>query len=97
VELNWLRILAARQTTIAAAKAYQAEVRLFERGQRTSTDVLIAAGLIADAQLAEIDALAQYQNGKVDLAVATGTMLGYGRVAWGPPAGASGGKPAPPP
>jgi hypothetical protein len=75
----------------------QRGVPLFERGQRTSTDVLIAAGLIADAQFAEIDALTQYQNAKVDLAVATGTMLGYGRVAFGPPADAPGGKPAPAP
>jgi outer membrane protein TolC len=82
VELGWERIVAASRASTAAHRAYEAEVKQFERGLRTSTDVLIAAGFQADSQSSYISALVEYQNAKVALAVATGTMLGYGRVSW---------------
>jgi outer membrane protein TolC len=82
VEFNFQLILEARQATVAAARAYAGELRQFERGLRTSTDVLIALTNVADAQTVEINAIVQYQIAKVNLAVATGTMLGYSRVNW---------------
>jgi outer membrane protein TolC len=84
VEANWQRILAARQTSIVNARVYEAEQRQFELGLRTSTDVLDAQTKLADAQSAEIRALAEYQIALVDLAYATGTILGAARIHWEP-------------
>ena len=81
---NWQRILAARQATILAARTLQAEQNQFEVGARTSTDVLDAATALANAQLTEINALTDYQIAQVDLAFATGTLLGASKVDWEP-------------
>ena len=43
-------------------------------GARTATDVLDAQSRLAEAQSAEIRALAEYQISLVDLAFATGTI-----------------------
>ncbi len=76
----WQRILAAREETLLAARNYQAEQRQFIGGVRTSTDVLIAADFLAEAQVREINALAAYEIAKIDIAFVTGTLLGSGRV-----------------
>lgn len=76
----WQRILAAREETLLAARNWQAEQRQFIAGVRTSTDVLIAADFLADAQVRELNALAAYEIAKIDIAFATGTLLGNGRV-----------------
>ncbi|MHC5028316.1 MAG: TolC family protein [Planctomycetota bacterium] len=78
----WLRILAARQSVLAAARTYEGEVRQFDNGVRTSTDVLDAAARLADAQLDEIRAITDYQISQIDIASATGTLLGYNAVEW---------------
>ncbi|MDI6449785.1 TolC family protein [Anaerobaca lacustris] len=83
-EANWQRILAARQNSILNGRLYEAEKRQFELGLRTSTDVLDAQTKFANAQSAEIAALAEYQIALVDLAYATGTVLGAARVQWDP-------------
>ena len=79
---NWQRILAARQESILSGRTYEAERRQFEVGQRTSTDVLDAAARLAEAQSREIQALTDYQIAQVDIAFATGTLLGHDRVRW---------------
>jgi len=84
VEANWQRILASRQTAILNGRLYEAEKRQFELGLVTSTDVLEAQASFADAQSAEIQALAEYQISLVDLAYATGTLLGSAKVRWEP-------------
>ncbi|MEN6332959.1 MAG: TolC family protein [Phycisphaerales bacterium] len=84
VEANWQRILAARQNTIVNARLYQAEQREFEVGMSTSTDVLDAQFNFANAQTSEIRALADYQISLVDMAFATGTILGADRIQWEP-------------
>ncbi|MBL7214586.1 MAG: TolC family protein [Phycisphaerae bacterium] len=86
VESNWLRVLAARQNTILQERLYQAEIRQFENGLTTSTDVLEAQTNFANAQSTEINALAEYQIALVDLAYATGTLLGAAQVDWEPAA-----------
>jgi len=88
-EANWQRILAARQNSILNGRLYEAERRQFELGARTSTDVLDAQTTFANAQSAEISALAEYQIALVDLAYATGTILGAAHIQWAPivPAG----------
>lgn len=82
LESNWLRVLAARQSTILNERLYQAEIRQFENGLSTSTDVLEAQTNFTDAQSSEINALAEYQIALVDLAYATGTLLGAAQVEW---------------
>ena len=81
---EWQRILAARQAVILTGRTYQGEKRQFEVGVRTSTDVLDAAARLADAQSSEVQALADYQIARVDIAFGTGTLLGYGRILWTP-------------
>ena len=77
---NWQRILAARNEAVLAGRTYEAERRQFELGRRTSTDVLDAAERLALAQSREIRAVTDYQVAQVDIAFATGTLLGHGRV-----------------
>ncbi|MBC7835926.1 MAG: TolC family protein [Phycisphaerales bacterium] len=84
VEAGWQRILAARQAAIAAARTFLAEQRQNEVGLRTSTDVLDAAARLAESQSAEIRAISDYQIALVDLAFATGTLLGAVEVDWEP-------------
>ncbi|MBX3387003.1 MAG: TolC family protein [Phycisphaeraceae bacterium] len=84
VELGWKRILAARQAAITAARTLEAEQRQFDAGARTSTDVLDAATRLADAQRAEVRAIADYEIGLVDLGFATGTLLGAAKLAFEP-------------
>ncbi len=84
VEANWQRILAARQSSLLNGRLFEAEQRQFEQGLRTSTDVLDAQIKFADAQSAEIRALADYQISLVDVAYATGTILGAARIQWEP-------------
>jgi outer membrane protein TolC len=84
LEANWQRILASRQNAILAGRLFEAEKKQFELGMRTSTDVLDAQTKFADAQSAEILALAEYQIALVDVAYATGTLLGAAKVQWEP-------------
>jgi outer membrane protein len=81
---NWYRIIAARKRVDAAARVYEAEVRQFNQGIRTSTDVNIAQTNLANAALAEVSAITDYQISQTDIAQATGTVLGQTRVAWSP-------------
>lgn len=80
VEANWQRILAGRQNTLLQARLYDAELRQFEIGLRTSTDVLEAQTRLAEAQRAEIAALTEYHISLVDAAHATGTLLGAAKI-----------------
>ncbi|HPO69518.1 MAG TPA: TolC family protein, partial [Anaerohalosphaeraceae bacterium] len=75
---------ASRQSALLEERLYQAEIRQFEIGLRTSTDVLAAQANFANAQSAEINALTEYQISLVDLAYATGTLLGSAQVEWAP-------------
>lgn len=84
LEANWQRVLASRQRTILDGRLFEAEKRQFELGLGTSTDVLQAQTDFADAQSAEILALSEYQIALVDLAYATGTLLGAAKVRWEP-------------
>ena len=74
--------MAARQRVDHAQRVLLAEQRQFELGLRTSTEVLEANAALANARSSEIRALTEYQIAQVDLAVATGTLLGAARVRW---------------
>lgn len=80
LERNWRRILATEQGVVAAYRDYRVEQSQFQLGARTSTDVLFSAGRLAEAQLSQIRAFADYEIAQVYLARATGTLLGHGRV-----------------
>jgi len=84
LEANWQRIRASRRSAALAKRNLEAEERQFGLGLRTSTDVLDAQTRLADAELAEIRAEGEYQIAKVDLAFATGTLLGEAAVQWAP-------------
>jgi outer membrane protein len=84
LQANWQRILAARQSSILYGRLSDAEIRQFELGYVTSTDVLEAQSNFADAQSAEILALTDYQISLVDLAYATGTVFGSAKIRWEP-------------
>ncbi len=84
LEANWQSILASRQNAILAGRLYEAEKRQFAAGLRTSTDVLDQQAKFANAQSAEIRALTEYQISQVDLAYATGTLLGAAKIRWDP-------------
>jgi len=84
VQANWQRILASRQRVTLAERVLAAEQRQFDQGLRTSTEVLEAQASLADARSAELRALVEYQVAQVDLAVATGTLLGAAKVRWEP-------------
>jgi outer membrane protein TolC len=86
LETNWQRILAARQSTLLEARLYEAEVHQFENGLTTSTDVREAQANLTNAQSTEINAIAEYQIALVDLAYATGTLLGAAQIEWDPAA-----------
>jgi outer membrane protein len=77
---DWQRILAARNEAVLAGRTYRSEHRQFELGVRTSTDVLYAAASLAAAQLNEIDAMVDYEISRVNIAFATGTLLGESHV-----------------
>lgn len=81
---TWQRILASRQAVVLNARGLDAERRQFEVGRSTSTNVLDADTSLADARLAEIRAIVEYQIAQIDLGVATGTLLGQARVDWAP-------------
>lgn len=80
LEATWQNIMASRQTTILRDQQYKAEKRQYELGMLTATDVLESQTDLADAQRVEIVALTQYQIALVDLAYATGTLLGAAKV-----------------
>ncbi|MCC7407050.1 MAG: TolC family protein [Phycisphaeraceae bacterium] len=81
---NWQRILVNRQRVVLAARSLDAEQRQFEQGLRTATDVLDAQTSLADAESSLNAALTEYEIAKVDLAFATGTVLGAAAVEWDP-------------
>ncbi len=82
LEANWHRVLASRQSVLLSSRTADGEERQFSLGLRTSTDVLDAQTQLADAYLAEIRALAEYEVAQVDLSVAIGMTLGASKVRW---------------
>jgi outer membrane protein TolC len=84
VKTGWQHLLASRQSAIYSGRQYEAEKRQYELGMRTANDVFEAQTALANAKIAEIYAITQYQMGLVDLAYSTGTLLGAAKVDLGP-------------
>jgi outer membrane protein len=83
-ETNWQQIMASRQAALLEGQLYETEIRQFEVGLRTSTDVLDAQSKFADAQSSEITALVNYEISLIDMAYVTGTLLGADKILWEP-------------
>ncbi len=81
IDQNWQRIIAARQQVLIAGINYEAELKQFNEGLRTMTEVLETLTRLGEAQLKEIRAISDYQISLVDVAYATGTVLGYGQIS----------------
>ncbi|MHA7814246.1 MAG: TolC family protein [Phycisphaerales bacterium] len=81
---TWNRIIAAQQAVELNARVLEAEQRQFDVGRSTTTDVLDADANLANARLTEIRAIVDYQIAQIDLAFATGTLLGQLKVDWAP-------------
>lgn len=80
VENNWQRILAARQQVVIAGLNYEAELKQFNEGIRTMTEVLETLTRLGEAQIKEVRAVSDYQVSIIDTAYATGTVLGYSNL-----------------
>lgn len=81
MEQNWQRILAARQQVMIAGYNYEAELKQFNEGLRTMTEVLETLTRLGEAQIKEIRAINDYQIALIDLTFATGTVLGYTQIS----------------
>ena len=73
---QWMRILTARQQVVIAGINYEAELKQFKEGLRSMTEVLEMLTRLGEAQMKEIKAITDYQIAQIDLAFATGTLLG---------------------
>ena len=100
VNSQWEQVLAGRQALILATETYDAERRLIDQGAKSeiSSDLLNANTDRANRELDLIQAEANYQIALVNLAFATGTLLGAAKVEWVPEGGADdpGNDPTPP-
>jgi len=80
VDQNWQRIVIARQQVLIAGLNYEAELKQFGEGLRTMTEVLETLTRLGEAQVKEVRAISDYQISLIDMAYATGTLLGYSKV-----------------
>ncbi|MEO0512687.1 MAG: TolC family protein [Planctomycetota bacterium] len=77
LELAWLRVLAARQAVIAAGANFDAQEQLLTDGLANAQDVQLALQALGKARQIEVKAVVEYQVAQIDLAFATGVLLGY--------------------
>jgi len=82
-EQHWQRIIAARQQVMLAGVNYDGELKQFNEGLRNMTEVLEMLSRLGESQIKEIRAMVDYQAALIDIAYATGTLLGYGQVELG--------------
>jgi outer membrane protein TolC len=82
VDQNWQRILTARQQVLIAGLNYDAELKQFNEGLRTMTEVLETLTRLGEAQIKEVRAISDYQIALVDMAYATGTLMGYSKLSF---------------
>ncbi|WP_036301422.1 TolC family protein [Methylomarinum vadi] len=82
VDQDWQRIVVTRQNVILAGLNYQAELKQFRQGLRTMTEVLEMLTKLGEAQVREVNAIANYQVSLIDLTYATGTLLGFSKVGF---------------
>lgn len=84
LEQTWQAILASRQSVVAEKRVLDSEIRKFDRGESDSEDVRLSRDRLAIAQQREVEAIRDYQISQIDLAAATGSLLGLTNVDWVP-------------
>jgi outer membrane protein TolC len=84
VELDWQRILSNRAAVARAQETYQDNRKEFELGKITTTELALTLDQVAEARSALVSSITEYQNSIVDLAFATGTVMGESSVNWTP-------------
>ncbi|MHC5114892.1 MAG: TolC family protein [Planctomycetota bacterium] len=82
LQTSWERIKAATLNVSTESRNYAAEQGQYRLGLRNSTEVLDAEDRLAEAKIERINALIDYEIAQIDLAFATGMLLGATRVAW---------------
>ncbi len=82
IEATWQRIKAAELSVVYQELNYKGEQGEYKLGLRTSTEVLRAEDLWANSKIDRISAIVDYQVAQIDLAFATGMLLGASGVAW---------------
>jgi outer membrane protein TolC len=65
---------------VIAGLNYEAELKQFNEGLRTMTEVLETLTRLGEAQIKEVRAVSDYQVSMIDTAYATGTVLGYSNL-----------------
>ena len=65
---------------VIAGLNYEAELKQFNEGLRTMTEVLETLTRLGEAQIKEVRAVSDYQISIIDTAYATGTVLGYSNL-----------------
>ena len=78
------RLLGEKVPLLALAAASSAVTLLAQRKTLASIDYLPVPIRLANAESAEISAITDYQISQIDIAFATGTLLGASRVHWSP-------------
>ncbi len=76
------RIKAAELSVSYQSHNYRGEQGEYKLGLRTSTEVLEAENLLANSKIDEIAAIVEYPVAQIDLAFATGMLLGASGVSW---------------
>ncbi len=82
IEATWQRIKAAELSVVYQKLNYRGERGEYKLGLRTSTEVLEAEDLWANSKIDRISAIVDYQVAQIDLAFATGMLLGASGVSW---------------
>ena len=78
------RKYASAQNVIVSGINYDAELTQFQEGLRTMREVLEVLTELGEAQIHEVKAIVSYQVAQIDLAFATGTLLGYAGLELAP-------------
>jgi outer membrane protein TolC len=84
-EQNWQSVLANRASVQRGKANYDASAELYRKGQITGNELILIQQQLADIEVGLVQALSNFQQSLVDLAVATGTTLGYSGVVWASP------------
>ncbi|MCP3979036.1 MAG: TolC family protein [bacterium] len=79
---SWERIVAASLNVTTEDRNYRAEQGQYRLGLRNSTEVLDAEDRLAEAKIERVRAIIDYEIAQIDLAFATGMLLGATRIGW---------------
>ena len=79
---TWMTHVATLYELQATQDKYQSTEQLYKHGQLSSTDVTQAIMQLGNAKLGLLQSEVNYQLAMVQLATATGTLMGHSQVEW---------------